>query len=101
MTQLLSSMPLLDELAVTDSHYGDPSLTGDDWPWETLTQLRRFSRRLEANNALVLNVVNNVPNLREISLPHSDDITGDGWMPPSDKLEHLDLYWCEDSRTKT
>lgn len=94
-SRLLAWTPTIEELHVWGSFRDEGSITGNDWPLATLTNLRTVHLGDYVQDALVERMLTQIPKLESLSLS-GEQLTGDGWMP--DKLSairDLELYGCE------
>ncbi len=100
VARLLAMMPALEELHLADDAGGTGSIfDGEGWPFDRLTKLRRFSIASPTSDALIQQVLTELPALKSLELWDCQGMRCIGW--PLDKLsqiEELAFIRCENTK---
>ncbi len=102
VTRLLTAMPVLEELLLSDGgDWTGVAFDGRGWPLNKLPKLRKLAMASSVDDAFISRVLSDVANLKSLELWECNKVQGLGWAPDQlAKIEELGFFRCENISTE-
>lgn len=96
MAAILTGMPELEELSVSDFVGPRAAISGKGWPFNRLTRLRKLTLKWAASDDIIRQAIREIPSLESITLSNCNELSTVGWLDSTHEgIRELRFYDCD------